>query len=74
MSSASNTQSNQAGGWSIHVVGPDDVIPYDDELTALREANALNSVIEQQRRKYANDPNYPFSIAIVRRASNSDSE
>lgn len=54
--------------WFLHIVGPDDLIPKIDELTALREANALNAHIEKERRQHANDPNWPFSIAIVRTA------
>jgi hypothetical protein len=55
------------GGWDIHIVGPDDIIHHEDEITALREANALNVAMERERRQYANDPNYPYSIAVVRK-------
>lgn len=44
------------GGWWIHIVGPDDLIPAPDELTALRQANAFNVASEKQRREFANDP------------------
>lgn len=53
--------------WIVHIVGPDDVIDKDGELDALRSANAVNIEIERERRRYANDPNYPFSIAIAKR-------
>lgn len=54
--------------WEIHIVGPDDVLDKDsDELAALREANALNTRLERDRRRFANDPNYPYCIAIVRK-------
>ncbi len=53
--------------WWIHLVGPDDLIPAPDELTALRQANEFNVQMEKQRREYANDPNWPFMVAIVRK-------
>lgn len=56
-----------ADKWIVHIVGPDDVIPKADELDALRSANAVNIEIERERRRFANDPNYPFSIAIAKR-------
>lgn len=52
--------------WVVHVVGPDDVIEQPDELTALRFANETNRQAELARRDYANDPNWPYCIAIVR--------
>lgn len=53
--------------WVVHIVGPDDVIEKADELDALRSANAVNIAIERERRHHANDPNYPFSIALVKK-------
>jgi hypothetical protein len=61
---------NMSNKWQVHIVGPDDIIPYEDELAALREANALNRHMERKRREYANDPNYPYSIALVEEAEN----
>lgn len=61
------TPLREDSGWVVHVVGPDDVIKQDDELSALRYANAVNTHAEKERRKFANDPNYPYWIAIVRR-------
>lgn len=55
-----------APGWWIHIVGPDDLIPAPDELTALRQANEFNVASEKQRREFQNDSNYPYSIAVVR--------
>jgi hypothetical protein len=43
-----------------HIVGPDDVIEQPDELTALREANALNRVIDSNI-----DKNLPFALHVV---------
>lgn len=37
--------SDLKSNWVVHVVGPDDVLPQPDELTALREANALNKAM-----------------------------
>lgn len=54
--------------WVVHVVGPDDVIEQPNELTALRYANNTNVVAERDRRSRANDPNWPYIIAVVRRA------
>lgn len=51
--------------WYVHIVGPDDVIEKADELDALRSANAVNIEIEGDRRGHANDPNYPFAIALA---------
>lgn len=39
--------SAESGKWVVHIIGPDDVHQQPDELTALREANAMNkSIIE----------------------------
>jgi hypothetical protein len=51
--------------WDVHVIGPDDIYPHDSELEALRHANGMNSLIAHERAKHANDPNYPFAIALV---------
>lgn len=56
--------------WVVHVVGPDDVIEQPDELTALRYANNTNVVAERDRRSNANDPNWPYIIAVVRNLDN----
>jgi hypothetical protein len=58
--------------WVVHIVGPDDVIPKADELDALRSANAVNVEIERARRSHANDPNYPFAMAIARKANDEE--
>lgn len=55
--------------WIVHIVGPDDVIQKADELDALRSANAVNIEIERERRGHANDPNYPFAIALAKKES-----
>src|SRR6266540_2517604 len=51
--------------WRLHIIGPDDLIPQPDELTALREANALNICIAQERLKDPNNPNAPWCMAVV---------
>jgi hypothetical protein len=56
-----------AEGYWIHLVGPDDLIAAPDELTALRQANEFNVQLEKQRREFANDPNYPIAVAVVRK-------
>jgi hypothetical protein len=48
--------------WVVHVIGPDDVNPQPDELTALREANAMNKFLAQ-RTRYEHDP---FCIAVAK--------
>ncbi len=58
--------------WLVHIVGPDDLIPKSDELDALRSANAVNIDIELERRSHANDPNWPFTIALARRATDDE--
>ena len=57
-----------ADKWIVHIVGPDDVIPKAGELDALRSANAVNIEIEKARRPHADDPNYPFAIALAKRS------
>lgn len=53
--------------WVVHVVGSDEVFIQADELSALREANALNkSFVELPRGE-----NYPFVMAL---AKNTDVE
>jgi hypothetical protein len=56
--------------WLVHVVGPDDVIEQPDELTALRYANNTNIRAEKDRREFANDPNWPYIIALVKNEIN----
>lgn len=58
--------------WVVHVVGPDDVIEQPDELTALRFANETNRHVELARREHANNLNWPYCIAIVRKADDPD--
>lgn len=48
--------------WVVHVIGPDDVYPFPDELTALRDANATNKMMASIERR----PNDPFVIAVVK--------
>lgn len=58
--------------WIVHIVGPDDVIAKTSEIDALRSANAVNIELERERRRFANDPNYPYAIAIARRQTDAD--
>lgn len=51
--------------WRLHILGPDDIIPQPDELAALREANAVNILIAQERLKDPNSPNNPWCMAVV---------
>lgn len=48
--------------WVVHVLGPDDIHPQPDELTALRVANATNKTIWSQER-HENDP---LVVALVK--------
>lgn len=48
--------------WVVHVIGPDDVLPFPDELAALRDANAINKMLASIERR----PNDPFVIALVK--------
>jgi len=50
--------------WVVHIVGPDDVIDQPDEITALREANALNKVIDIQGSNC--QPNAPHVVALAK--------
>ena len=51
--------------WVVHVLGPDDVLPQPDELTALREANAINASLQYIERTI----HTPFVMAIAKDAS-----
>lgn len=53
--------------WRVHILGPDDIIPMPDELEALRQCNMTNIVLANIKLKHANDPNYPWSMAVVER-------
>jgi hypothetical protein len=46
----------------VHVLGSDDVFDQPDELTALREANAINKAIWSQER-HEHDP---LVVALVK--------
>jgi hypothetical protein len=52
--------------WVVHVIGPDDLIDQPDEVTALREANALNVAFAKDRESVGGDPNYPFMMAVAK--------
>lgn len=66
------SQSSESQGvtdkWYVHIVGPDDVIEKSSEIDALRSANAVNVTIERERRGHANDPNWPFAMALAVRS------
>jgi hypothetical protein len=51
--------------WVVHVLGPDDVMPQPDELTALRVANDTNKMFAKM---VAEDPspNWPHCWAVVK--------
>jgi len=53
--------------WRLHILGPDDLIPMESELHALREANMLNIAMARVRQKRPNDPNMPWCMAVVER-------
>jgi hypothetical protein len=54
--------------WVIHIIGPDEVIEHPDEITALREANALNKAISKLERT----DNTPFVMALVKDENSED--
>jgi hypothetical protein len=56
-----------ADSWRLHILGPDDLIPMESELHALREANMLNIGMARVRLKRPNDPNMPWCMAVVER-------
>jgi len=60
---------DHSGTWVLHILGPDDVIQYPDELTALREANKLNKGLVAAMGEH--NLNDPFVIGVVK---NSDIE
>jgi len=51
--------------WYVHIIGPDDVIEKADELDALRSANAVNVEIEREQRRFGDNPNHPYAIALA---------
>ncbi|HEY6872771.1 MAG TPA: hypothetical protein VI298_08610 [Geobacteraceae bacterium] len=67
---AKQQQEATKGNWVVHIIGPDDVIPQPDELTALRESNKINEGIARMN-AVDHSENDPFVIAV---AKNSDTE
>ena len=57
----------EADSWRVHILGPDEIFPMPNELEALRQCNMTNIVLANIHLKYANDPNYPWSMAVVER-------
>lgn len=51
----------EKGEWVAHVIGPDDIVEYPDEISALRAANATNVTLWSLPR----DENDPVVVAIV---------
>lgn len=51
--------------WVMHVTGPDDIHPMENEIEALRAANKLNKRVVEWRN---NDPSPhdPFIVALVK--------
>lgn len=52
--------------WAVHVIGPDDVLFFDDELSALRESNNLNKAILSFVNTNGRSENDPFVMAVVK--------
>ena len=50
----------------VHAIGPDELHPFDDELTALREANHINKQYVSDR--LAEPGDWPFMVALVKTA------
>lgn len=51
--------------WVMHIIGPDEVHPMPDEITALRKANEANKFLaSRERHEYD-----PFVIALAKDAS-----
>lgn len=49
--------------WIVHIIGPDDVIPQENELTALQYANAVNKTIASEVERISGGP---FMIAVAK--------
>lgn len=49
--------------YEMHVAGPDDIIEFDNELDALREANAINKLYLEKRMEHGE--NSPLMLATV---------
>ena len=50
--------------WTMRIIGPDEIHEMPDEITALREANKLNTRIVKWREEDPS-PHEPFMVAIV---------
>ncbi len=60
-----NTPEINEDMFRVHILGPDDIIPVEDEITALRLANIHNTYFANLRLKHANDPHWPWLMAVV---------
>jgi hypothetical protein len=48
--------------WTVHVLGCDDILPATDYADAVRQANAINKVVEMELPKRTEY--HPFSWAV----------
>lgn len=60
-------ENNADDRWVMHIIGPDDVIEYPDELTALRKANELNK--EMMKVMAERHPHDPVILAVAKNAT-----
>lgn len=49
----------------VHITGPDDIHEFDDENTALKEANEINKLAFKAKWENDNPELYPTVIALV---------
>ncbi|MDY0184965.1 MAG: hypothetical protein RBR43_03665 [Desulfuromonadaceae bacterium] len=54
--------------WVMHIIGPDDVIPFTDELSALRAANTHNKAFAKLMATDVS-PNDPYCVALAKNAA-----
>jgi hypothetical protein len=55
--------------WCVHIQGPDDVLPAESRLDAMRQAMGLNAAILQELERVNDDEYYPTMWAIPMRRS-----
>lgn len=56
-------RNSKASKWGVHILGPDDMLDYADELTALREANEINKGLARNMEEH--HPDEPFIVAVA---------
>jgi hypothetical protein len=65
---AKNSEATTPPKWTVHIIGPDDVIPCDSEIDALRRANEHNKLYAEVMVNEAS-PNDPYTVAVAKNST-----